>query len=125
MSRVFAIGAAAAALWAVALRAGGGLASAVACIGALIAGVLLGFAGPARATIAVAVIVGVMVISVPTSGLPAQPEGSCDPFCATDGSMLSELGPFALLALPFLILPAWIGTAIRGFRRGRRRARGV
>lgn len=116
MSRVFAMGAASAGLWAVALRVDGGSVPSVAFVGALIAGVLLGLAGPPRAVIVVAVIAGVVVLLVPTPGAPAQPEGSCDPFCDTGGSMLSEFGPLALLALALLISPAIAGAAIRRAR---------
>jgi len=71
------------------------------------AGVLIGLAGAPRRAILVAVLIAIAFLVVPSAGSPAQPSGSCDPFCDYGGSVLIALGPIALLALPFASRPHW------------------
>ena len=84
--------------------------------GLVTAGVLIGLAGAPRRAILVAVLIAIAFLVVPTAGSPAQPSGSCDPFCDSGGSLLIALGPSALHALPFVIAPTLVGVVIRLLR---------
>ena len=120
------LGTVSAGLWAVALRSTDGTVPTIACVGALIASVLIGVAGPPRPAIVVGTLVGLAVLLVPLHGGPPQREGSCDPFCSEEGaSLLVAFGPFALLALLLLISPTIVGAALRHCRHTRRRQRAL
>jgi hypothetical protein len=98
----------------VALRATGTFLPAVASALALVASGYLGFVAPRRVALGVALLIGLVFLLIPLHAEPAPPEVGCDPFCAEDGeSFLTGFGPFALLALPFLVIPTALGSAIR------------
>lgn len=114
------LAAVAAGLWVVVLRTDDGSLQTIALAGVVTAGVLIGLAGAPRRAIVVAVPVAIVFLVVPAVGNPAQPAGSCDPFCDSGGSLLIEFGPFALLALPLVIAPTLVGVVIRLLRANRR-----
>jgi hypothetical protein len=121
MRRLLVLAAVAAGSWVVVLRADDGSLQTFALAGVVTAGVLIGLSGAPRRPIVVAVLIAIVFLVVPTAGNPAQPEGSCDPFCDSGGSLLITFGPMALLALPFVIAPTLVGVVIRLLRESRRR----
>lgn len=87
----------------------------------------LGVRSPPRVSLVLAVAVSLTVLLVPSPVDPqqvaAQARGDCDPFCSTGGSLISFFGPFALLLIPFAVLPTAIGAGVRSLRRRRQSSR--